>query len=341
MKKILAVSILVIGFAAMLAAQVSYPYTPASGNPISASGMVSNFSAINTQFTNLDSGNWSAVAGGINYAGGKIGIGASNPPYSLAIGDGTGTALRVAQLNTGTMWGGISLARASAEKWYIGLGDTATYGNKLLFRQNSTSAPMVINDNGQVGIGTTSPSYTLDVSASVGDFAMRVDNTNTTNQSNGILFSTKSSTQNSWYLLFTNATNTPVGGVQLNGGGVIFAATSDQRLKDNIVDTRFSLADLMKVKVRDYNFKTDLGGPKQTGFIAQELVDIFPGAVSVPAKTDEYWSVDYGKLTPLLVKSVQDQQEEIEALKKDNAGLKAENADLKARLAKIEAKLGM
>ena len=45
-------------------------------------------------------------------------------------------------------------------------------------------------------------------------------------------------------------------------------------------------------------------------------------------------SVDYGKVTPLLVKGMQD-------LKAENDGLKGENEALKARLVKIEKALGL
>jgi predicted RNase H-like nuclease (RuvC/YqgF family) len=124
-------------------------------------------------------------------------------------------------------------------------------------------------------------------------------------------------------------------------GSVSYATTSDRRLKENIVDTHFSIDDLMKIQVRDFNFKKDANKKIVAGFIAQELAPIVPDAVTVPAKTEEYWSVDYGRLTPILVKAVQDQQKTIEGLESDNAKLKAENTEMKARLEKIEARLGL
>jgi hypothetical protein len=82
---------------------------------------------------------------------------------------------------------------------------------------------------------------------------------------------------------------------------------------------------LSRIRVRDYNYISD--GEKLTlqGFIAQELYDVYPQAVTAGGddpKTNP-WQVDYGKLTPLLVKSVQD--------------LQSENAQLKARADKGEA----
>ena len=111
-----------------------------------------------------------------------------------------------------------------------------------------------------------------------------------------------------------------------------WSTSSDRRLKNNIVNTHFGITDLMKIQVRDYTYKADAAKTSTTGFIAQELYEIFPNAVTKPAKAEDMWSVDYGKVTPLLVKAIQEQQAEIEALKAklvslDN--LKAENAAMK------------
>ena len=56
--------------------------------------------------------------------------------------------------------------------------------------------------------------------------------------------------------------------------------------------------------------------------LLQELYEIFPNAVTKPAKAEDMWSVDYGKVTPLLVKAIQDQQATIEAQQKQIDELK-------------------
>lgn len=94
----------------------------------------------------------------------------------------------------------------------------------------------------------------------------------------------------------------------------------------------------MKIGVVDYNYISDEAKTRTTGFIAQDLYKVYPEAVSkgnedVKVKA---WMVDYSKLTPLLVKAVQDQQKEIAALK---AQLSEMNA-LKAEVAGIKAMLG-
>ena len=116
---------------------------------------------------------------------------------------------------------------------------------------------------------------------------------------------------------------------------------SDRRLKNNIVNTHFGLADVMKIQVRDYVYKADATNTPVTGFIAQELYEIFPNAVTKPAKDEDMWSVDYGKVTPLLTKAIQDLKAVNDSQQAEIDGLKAENSDLKARLAKIEKVLGL
>jgi septal ring factor EnvC (AmiA/AmiB activator) len=98
----------------------------------------------------------------------------------------------------------------------------------------------------------------------------------------------------------------------------------------------------MRIQVNDFNFKST-PGRNETGFIAQQLYTVFPEVVRVgglnPA-TDS-WMVDYGRVTPLLTRAIQEQQAEIEALKEharnQDAAFKADNAALRADNAKLEA----
>ena len=94
----------------------------------------------------------------------------------------------------------------------------------------------------------------------------------------------------------------------------------------------------MKIQVNDYNYKATPNRP-ETGFIAQQLNTVFPNAVTPGGEdpTKNPWTVDYGRITPVLVKAIQEQQVEIEALKAENTALKAQAGKLEA-LAAAEAK---
>lgn len=96
---------------------------------------------------------------------------------------------------------------------------------------------------------------------------------------------------------------TQQGQITRNGSaGVNYGTSSDVRLKENIVPTTLGLDLLNKINVRDFNFKSD---PDKTvqGLIAQELAEVYPEAVS---ESSEYWTIDYGRLTPLLIKAIQE-----------------------------------
>jgi hypothetical protein len=140
------------------------------------------------------------------------------------------------------------------------------------------------------------------------------------------------------FIKFKNPNGTEIGSISQNAlTTVAYNTTSDRRLKNNIVNTHFGINDLMKIQVRDYVYKADASNTMVTGFIAQELYEIFPNAVSKPAKAEDMWSVDYGKVTPLLVKAIQEQQATIEAQQKQIDELKAQNTALAGELkAEIE-----
>jgi hypothetical protein len=69
-----------------------------------------------------------------------------------------------------------------------------------------------------------------------------------------------------------------LGNGNLQNSNGVYAAISDVKLKENIVDASPKLADLMQVKVRNYNLIGDT--TKQIGVVAQELETVFPAMVS-------------------------------------------------------------
>ena len=100
-----------------------------------------------------------------------------------------------------------------------------------------------------------------------------------------------------------------------------YGAISDQKLKENIVDTTNKLEDLKRVQIKNYNFIGD--SQKQIGVIAQELETVFPSMVEEHPDLDEDGndlgtvtkSVKYSVFVPILIKSLQEQQTIIEDLK--------------------------
>jgi hypothetical protein len=206
--------------------------------------------------------------------------------------------------------------------------DNAT--NNTININNVDNGPMTFATNniermrilagGNIGIGTSSPSNPLHILNSA-PTSLYIESTTADN--NGMLIlnaNTASSWSNNWheFISFKNQ-NTTIGSVTNNGtSAVSFLTTSDERLKENIQPTSFSIADLQKIQIKDFNYKTDKGTNPQTGVIAQQLYKVIPRVVTVGGAdaAQNPWQVDYGKLTPYLIKAVQDQQQQIEQLEK-------------------------
>jgi hypothetical protein len=98
---------------------------------------------------------------------------------------------------------------------------------------------------------------------------------------------------------------TEIGSITQSGTtAVLYNTTSDQRLKENIVDAPEFGSVIDSIKVRSYDWKSD-GSHQRAGFVAQELVTVAPEAVHQPADSEEMMAVDYSKLVPMLVKEIQ------------------------------------
>ncbi|MEM6317291.1 MAG: tail fiber domain-containing protein [Bacteroidota bacterium] len=177
------------------------------------------------------------------------------------------------------------------------------------------------------------------------EFVMIIENTrnDNTNDNDGLLIKaghdTYNSSNRSSLIRFHSPNGTNLGRIRQNGSSDIsFINSSDVRLKENIQPTQYGLQDILNIAVRDYNFKTDPDDYVATGFLAQQLHTIFPTAVTVgdDPKTNP-WGVDYARLTPLLVKGMQDQQEIIEQQNQKIEQQQTEIEQLKAQVDKINA----
>ena len=203
--------------------------------------------------------------------------------------------------------------------------------------------------NGKVNIGDNQvqpqpPPYTLSVASyNSGQYTARISNFANSNSAHGLLIRAGGNTLpfGATMIGFQNIDAVAIGNITQNVAfGVAYTTTSDRRLKENITPTHFGLADLMKLQAVDYNFIADPAKTPQTGFIAQDLDAVFPDAVTEGGDdaTTKPWSVDYGRVTPLLVQSIQDLKAENDALKADNEAIKAQNAAILQRLDALEAK---
>ena len=108
-------------------------------------------------------------------------------------------------------------------------------------------------------------------------------------------------------------------GVTTIGGAVAWSTSSDIRLKKDIVDTKYGLNTVMQFRPVDY---TLIGNNlRQVGFIAQEIKKLVPEVVTGfegELSKHETLSLTYENLVAVLTKAIQEQQEIIENLQKEN-----------------------
>jgi hypothetical protein len=121
---------------------------------------------------------------------------------------------------------------------------------------------------------------------------------------------------------------------------------SDQKLKSNVATEGNAMELLRQLRPVTYGYNTaehkalNLPTVKQHGLIAQEVQAVLPELVKAsrytvmdekgkPSLSDEFLSINYQGLIPLLIKAIQEQQQEIDALKaaQANSNIDAGTAD--------------
>ena len=187
---------------------------------------------------------------------------------------------------------------------------------------------MIIDSSGNLLVGFTgSQPAKLKVVQSANSPISEINNTNASfTDSALILYCSRATTDSSYnQIACHNGNFTGQFIIRYSGNAVnsnnSYGALSDAKLKENIVDASPKLADLMQVKVRNYNLIGDTA--KQLGVVAQELETVFPAMVEEAPDRDKDGndlgtttkSVKYSVFVPMLIKAMQEQQAIIESLK--------------------------
>lgn len=258
---------------------------------------------------------------------GKLGVGVVAPSTQLEVAQNT--AIKIGQ---GYISSGGDYLHLANNEWYAGSGSgwiasaagamlqlTGQYIN--FYSHTAAGVHTTEMTVGPTGVNILAPSsgYALRVAAAPGEWAMLVNWPPGTPNSQGILVGTGagkySQFQNGegYYSMIAYSS----WGMYTNGnvGAAGFYYLSDKRFKDNIKSLGQGLSSVMKLRPVSFtwNEKDPLGrsGKNDIGFIAQEVEDIYPQAVTTDPTTG-YKEVDYPRIVPLLTKSIQDQQALIE-----------------------------
>ena len=176
---------------------------------------------------------------------------------------------------------------------------------------------MRINSSGKVLIGTTSGvrgSEDLSIDASSDAIVTRTAGAG--------LIVRKSSFGNGFLCLFENDSATAVGSITSGGSSTVYNTSSDYRLKENIETMQNGLERLNKLNPVKFTWKET--GEETEGFIAHEVDEIFGDAVSGEKDGEVMQGMDYGRITPLLVKAIQELSTTVDELKAEITTLKGE-----------------
>ncbi|MFN0176795.1 MAG: tail fiber domain-containing protein [Saprospiraceae bacterium] len=275
----------------------------------------------------------------VNTNAGNVGIGIPVPVARLHIA-GNGESIRlqgdtpmITFLPSGPAPPGVGFARIAAG--LLSLGTQNVIGVGLL--PNNKNAVIANGTNGYVGIGAVNATNaSLRVLQKEGGILLH-------NEANGNFWEFSASPANGSLQLFNSTLGGGVPAGTFTPAGVYLP--SDRRLKTDIeaISTGI-LTKMMQLKPVSYRYKAEATDAKHTlGFLAQDVLSVFPELVG--QSTDRngkngFLSINYGGFGVLAVKAIQEQQTEIEGLKKENAELRSKTESLEARLLRLEKQLG-
>ena len=143
-----------------------------------------------------------------------------------------------------------------------------------------------------------------------------VTNSSVANANHAGTFSTAATatTTDNKILAFQTSNTVAQGAIAANGAGVAaFSTFSDERLKENITPLQGELANIMALNPVEFDWKD--GSGHQYGFIAQEMLGVYPDSIAVPEDPEEMMTIGgWSKEDARLVKAIQEQQAIINAL---------------------------
>lgn len=250
---------------------------------------------------------------------GNVGIGTSSPSTKLNIADnGSGVAL---QFNGYT--GGQNIqAKIECER-----PNFNNFESQLRFYTHNGSSlaeKMRIDESGNVLIGTTSNYASARTSINNSGTVLGLYCSGGSGQPALVIGKESNDGSTSQVLMqfLYNSGSAGLGQINGNGGSqAAFGSYSDIRLKENITNVPSQLEKICALRPVEFDYKD--GSGHQTGFIAQEIQEVYPEAVAV-GQNEMLTVTGWNKTEAYLVKAIQEQQAIIE--------------DLKARIETLEAK---
>lgn len=190
------------------------------------------------------------------------------------------------------------------------------------FRADGNHLKMILDRNGKLGLNTAPGQYMLKIIPDFGARGLDLQNPQTNND---------------WELfpgggpLEVWFNNNFRGSFSSTSGA--YSSISDERLKTNINPMGAMLEKIRQLKPSTYQFKNATDKQDYNGFIAQDVMKLFPGMVTHnvnPERNLDIYTMDYSQFGVLAIKGIQELLPVVEKQKE-------QIATLEDRLAKLEA----
>jgi|GEM_PF-2510195 len=262
----------------------------------------------------------------------------------------------------GTHGGDIEIR--SGSNWITGNGSNGNGGDIILTTGAASNTFVermrIVADTGNIGIGTSSPNARLSIVSGTqtlqswgvpGTNGFFLNSSGDVANRPGLYFSENGVNFNNLVIrqggrIGINTSN-PAEALEVNGNirCASLIQTSDARYKANVLPVTGALEKTLRLRGVSYDWNRAAFPEKkfsdrhQLGFIAQELREILPDAVSEDA--DGYLAVGYTAVVPVLAEAIEElkaqKDAEIAALQQKVAALEARDAAREARLTRLEA----
>lgn len=308
----------------------------------------------------------------INQSTGEVTVGATGfsgkhrliSNLQLYVAGPVGTDGPVLQLSTqtteGSMTGGIAFTESSeaapngvnAGIYYDGLANTlnivgSALGSSLANSLETASKYMVMErDTGKTtftitssttGSGLSGTVVSLTAAASAGTGALRIYAPNITNANTELQLFCEGTAVGYLQYIKSNSrlyasSATSLSGPYIASGGTSWTTGSDLRLKNILPEQVQGLNTVLSLNPIKYTRKSIENDSIHLGFIAQEVLPLIPEVVVGSGTEEDMYGINYGAITPVLVKAIQ----ELASLRSDDANRIAE---LAAKLDAAEARI--
>ena len=252
----------------------------------------------------------------------NVGIGTSSPARKLVVYEAaTGSTIQITDSVSGTSAAAGSIIQQSFADQSLFIRNYAPAGY-IRFDTTGASEKMRLDASGNLLVGTTDNStgniFVINGSMAFNNGAS-IPQLNYYSSASTIEYVNRNSGGAKTYSWYYGASGSGSPATLSTSG--VWTNASDARGKENVLDVNYGLATVLALKPRQYDVKSD--GSHRIGFVAQELAEYVPEVIHVTMTDKEgsdWYGVDYGSITAVLVKAIQELKAEVDSLKSQLKG---------------------